>query len=279
MFRQKYLDYAELTSQLAAWSREHPAIVRVTSIGKSAEGRDIPLLTIGRNPDDVRPAIWIDGNMHASELCGSSVALAMAEDVIALHQGGRDVGGKPFPAHMADAIKDALFYIVPRISPDGAEEVLKKGRYVRSSPVNDRVNKDHAYWESVDIDGDGIAGYMRQAGSGRRARRAARRERQAARPAGDGRAHARGSGPVLQALSRRAHRQLRRPAHPEPSFPVRQPVRLQPQFPVLVGAGVAAGRRRTLPRQRARDARDPGIRHRRTRTSSRGSTCTRLAAC
>ena len=162
MFRQKYLDYAELTAQLAAWSKEHPAIVRVSSIGKSAEGRDIPLLTIGRNPDDVRPAIWIDGNMHASELCGSSVALAMAEDVLALHQGSRDVGGKPFPGHMADALKDALFYIVPRISPDGAEEVLTKGRYVRSSPVNDRANKDHAYWESVDIDGDGIAGYMRK---------------------------------------------------------------------------------------------------------------------
>ncbi len=51
---------------------------------------------------------------------------------------------------------------MPRISPDGAEEVLKKGRYVRSSPVNDRVNKDHAYWESADVDGDGMVGYMRQ---------------------------------------------------------------------------------------------------------------------
>jgi hypothetical protein len=63
---------------------------------------------------------------------------------------------------MADAVKDSLFYIVPRISPDGAEEVLTKGRYVRSSPVNDRANKGHAYWESADIDGDGETGYMRQ---------------------------------------------------------------------------------------------------------------------
>jgi len=162
MFRQKYLQYAELTAAIAAWSKQHPEILRVTSIGKSAEGRDIPLLIIGRNPDEARPAIWIDGNMHASEVCGSSVALAIAEDILSLHQGGQQAGGKPFPAHMAEAVKDALFYIVPRISPDGAEEVLTKGRYVRSSPVNDRSNKDHAYWESADIDGNGIASYMRK---------------------------------------------------------------------------------------------------------------------
>ncbi|HEX4944414.1 MAG TPA: M14 family metallopeptidase [Usitatibacteraceae bacterium] len=162
MFRTKYLDYAELFAQLAAWSGAHPDIVRVTSIGKSAEGRDIPLVTIGRDPDAARPAVWIDGNMHASELCGSSVALALAEDIVAIHQGKDEAGGKPLPKHMADAIRQALFYVVPRISPDGAEAVLKTGRYVRSSPVNDRVPRDHAYWEAADIDGDGVMGFMRQ---------------------------------------------------------------------------------------------------------------------
>ena len=162
MFRSKYLDYAELSAQLSDWATQYPDLVRLSTLGKSAEGRDIPLLTIGRNPDEARPAVWIDGNMHASEVCGTSVALAIAEDILGMHQGKNEAGQKPLPPHMADTIRQTLFYVVPRISPDGAEAVLKTGRYVRSSPVNDRVNKSHAYWEAADIDGDGMMGLMRK---------------------------------------------------------------------------------------------------------------------
>jgi hypothetical protein len=49
------------------------------------------------------------------------------------------------------------------MSPDGAEAVLKHGRYVRSSPVDKRLHKGHAYWESHDFDGNGHIGFMRQA--------------------------------------------------------------------------------------------------------------------
>jgi Zinc carboxypeptidase len=165
MFREKYVNYAELTDQLQHWASQHPDFVQLSSLGPSAAGREIPLLTIGTDPSEpglARPAVWIDGNMHASEVCGTSVALAIAQDLIAIHQGANTAGGKPLPAPMLQTLRETLFYVVPRISPDGAEEVLQRGRYVRSSPVDDRVNKGHARWVGQDINHDGRTGYMRQ---------------------------------------------------------------------------------------------------------------------
>ena len=159
-FRGRYLTYDDLTAQLRAWADAFPAIVRLGSIGATPEGRELWLLTIGPEPDRARPAVWVDGNMHAGEIAGSSVALAIAEEAIALHLGSPP-DAQALPSRVRDAARDALFYVLPRMSPDGAEAMFQTGRYVRSVPRDGRPARSEPRWISRDVDGDGQALLMR----------------------------------------------------------------------------------------------------------------------
>jgi len=47
------------------------------------------------------------------------------------------------------------------MSPDGAERVLRTGRFLRSVPHDDKLPRERAYWRVADIDGDGLALHMR----------------------------------------------------------------------------------------------------------------------
>ena len=71
-FRNEYLDYDALTVQIHAWAQAYPGLVRAQSIGKSAAGRDLWVLTIGPEPDRLRPAVWVDG--LRLQLAATSVA-------------------------------------------------------------------------------------------------------------------------------------------------------------------------------------------------------------
>jgi len=118
-------------------------------------------LTIGRDPERKRPSVWVDGNMHAVELSGTSVALSIAEDVLRIHlEPDTDVAG--LPAHLREALREVRFFIMPRISPDGAEAVLTTGRYVRSVPRDARGDRNEAHFVASDVDGDGLALVMRR---------------------------------------------------------------------------------------------------------------------
>lgn len=159
-FRERYLDHSEITAQLRAWVAAFPQIARLETIGTTPEGRAIDVLVIGEEPDRVRPAAWVDGNMHATELCGSSVALSIAEDVLRLHlDPTAELYG--LAPHVRARLRETLFYVLPRMSPDGAEVVLKHGRYVRSAPRDARTNTLRPHWKLGDVDGDALCLCMR----------------------------------------------------------------------------------------------------------------------
>ena len=159
-FRRRYLGYDEVTAQLKAWAEAFPALVRLRSLARTPQGRELWLLQIGPELDQVRPAAWVDANMHASELAGCSVALAIAEDVLRLHV-EPDNPGHDLPPHLREVLREIHVWVMPRMSPDGAQAVLDTGRWIRSVPRDARPQRV-ARWRCHDLDGDGLSLLMRR---------------------------------------------------------------------------------------------------------------------
>jgi murein tripeptide amidase MpaA len=147
----RYYRYDELTRLLHEYAAEHPNLIKLQSIGKSHEGRDVWLVTatnFATGPDIEKPALWVDGNLHASEVAGSMAVMYFINTLVTRY--GRD-------ASISAALDTRAFYIVPRVNPDGAEWALAdKPRIVRSS------TRPYPYDEEPvegllqeDIDGDG----------------------------------------------------------------------------------------------------------------------------
>ena len=76
-----YLTYDALTAALHELAAAYPHFVRLHAIGASHRGRTVWLLEISNwatGDGGVKPGYYIDANIHAEEICGTSVALYTA---------------------------------------------------------------------------------------------------------------------------------------------------------------------------------------------------------
>ncbi|MGH2820326.1 MAG: M14 family metallopeptidase [Actinomycetota bacterium] len=152
----RFYRYDELTHILHTWEDEHPRLLRVETIGKSYEGRDIWLAAVTNldtGPPDEKPAFWVDANIHAREVTGCTAALHLINRLLAGHANDPRV---------TRAVDTRTFYVVPRLNPDGAELALAdRPRFIRSSvrpyPLTDEQDGLH----EEDVDGDGRILMMR----------------------------------------------------------------------------------------------------------------------
>ena len=84
-FNQFYR-HAELTRLLQDYAAALPGLMTLSSLGKSHEGRDIWLMTVTNSVTgvhDEKPALWIDGNIHAAELTASAICWTRARSTSA----------------------------------------------------------------------------------------------------------------------------------------------------------------------------------------------------
>jgi len=151
----RFYRYRELTDLLKAYIAEYPQLLALESIGKSHEGRDIWIVTATNRttgPAEEKPAFWVDGNIHSTEVAASAACLYFLNELVRGY--GKDVD-------ITRALDTRAFYLCPRINPDGAEWALAdKPKWVRSSayPYDEEAIEGLTV---EDIDGDGRILQMR----------------------------------------------------------------------------------------------------------------------
>ena len=152
----RYLKYTELTEALQGLAAEFPELMRLESIGQSFEGREIWCAVVTRfatGQDRDKPALWVDGNIHSSELSASSACLHLIQRLLR-GQAETDI---------SFILDTRAFYVVPRVNPDGAELTLAdKPIFLRSSVRPYPYDEEPVEGLQVeDIDGDGRVVQMR----------------------------------------------------------------------------------------------------------------------
>ncbi len=148
-----YYKYDELEKNLKYFSDKYPELCDLESICVTEENRNVYAMTITNKKTGAaldKPAFHIDGNTHAGEVTGSMAAMH-AIDVLLTGYGEDKV--------ITKILDRMTIYVVPRISPDGAETYLTTPYSIRS--VNRVHNPENGGIRSEDLDGDGVIRMMR----------------------------------------------------------------------------------------------------------------------
>jgi len=154
----KYHNYAELTTIVQALAGANKTLVKLESLGKTLEKRDLWMLQIA-NPAGVpvgeRPGVLIAANFEGDHVYGSELALFIADFLV------KSYGSN---ANVKQRLDSFVYYIVPRVNPDGAEFMwapVKWARRTNARPFDDdndgRMDEDGP----DDLNKDGVITVMR----------------------------------------------------------------------------------------------------------------------
>lgn len=158
----RYNDYTAITAICKKLAAAHPNLVKIESMGKSFQGKDLWVMTITdtkAGSADKKPAMYIDGNIHSNEIQGSEFALYTAWYLVEMYASGNKA--------IQSLLAEKTFYIAPTINPDARDNFIHQANTPNSPrtgmvPIdNDRdglTNEDGF----DDLDGDGHIVMMRR---------------------------------------------------------------------------------------------------------------------
>lgn len=147
----EYRDFSEVEAQLEGWAKQHPQVLTLETIGRSVDGRPIPLARLagpGPLPADQRPAVFVGANIAGFHNAGTEAALHLIERLLA---GDGDLAA-------------TTYYVAPVLNPDAHDGLFAPLRQKRAG-AGGRLDRDGdgllAEDGPNDLDGDGRVSRMR----------------------------------------------------------------------------------------------------------------------
>jgi len=142
----RYYNHAGVTDICKKLAAAHPDLIKLSSIGKSYQGREMWVLTVTdfkTGKPEEKPGFYIDGNIHSNEIQGTEMALYTAWY---LAETFKDV------AFIKELLADKVFYVVPTINPDARDHYMKEPNS-QNSPRSAVIPVDNDRDGLIDEDG------------------------------------------------------------------------------------------------------------------------------
>ena len=148
-----YYKYAELENVLLTLEKKYPDLIKVESNCVTKENRNqyVAIISNRKTGDYLKkPGFYLDGNIHAGEVTSSMCALYTIDYLLSNYEDSPEI---------AQLIDEMCIYVIPRVTPDGAETYLSTPYSLRS--VNREYNSEKGGIRQMDLDDDGVIRMMR----------------------------------------------------------------------------------------------------------------------
>ncbi|MDE2981703.1 MAG: M14 family metallopeptidase [Gemmatimonadota bacterium] len=147
----RFYTAAETNQILREFAALYPGLTELHQVGESFYGQPLMLITItneATGPAAEKPALYVDGGIHAGELTGSAVAT---------HLIGHLLNGHGHDPRVTALLDERAFYVRPKFNPDGSDLALIDDQFLRSTPHPFDDDEDGTADEDPpeDLDGDG----------------------------------------------------------------------------------------------------------------------------
>lgn len=116
-------NYEELTAALTTLANENPTLVKMTSAGKSTEGRDLWAMRLGSDQAHAseKPAVIYMGGHHAREHLSVEMALMLTQYLVNQYKAGNQ--------RVVNLMDSRDIHIIPAVNPDGKAYDIQDGSY------------------------------------------------------------------------------------------------------------------------------------------------------